>query len=54
MLCSSTEDGRIVLPWPRHDNKDPTTIEEANEKLSTSLDEDSFLALVFYPQSKFI
>ncbi|EDR06412.1 uncharacterized protein LACBIDRAFT_328749 [Laccaria bicolor S238N-H82] len=34
MLWSSAEYGRIVFPWPRHDNKDATIIEEANEKLS--------------------
>lgn len=44
MLWSSAEYGRIVFPWPRHDNKDATIIEEANEKLSVFLDKDSFLA----------
>ena len=43
MLHSSAEYGRIVFPWPRLDDKEATIIEEANEKLSASLNEDSFL-----------
>lgn len=44
MLRSSAEYGRIAFPWPRLDDKEATIIEEANEKLSASLNEDSSLA----------
>ena len=39
----SAKFGKIVFPWPSHDNKEANIIEEANYKLSTSLNKDSFL-----------